>query len=301
MQLKTIEKKDASYKFLFSICTIVTSMEEYAEAKQSFEACGFTENCEYLVADNTLGNQFSAYEAIAAFIKRSSGQYLIIVHQDVRCIDNKEMLTACLSELTQLDRNWAVCGNAGNLGYREKRYYINNAGEEIITHGLPARVSCLDENMLIINRDTNLTISADLDGFHLYGSDLCLVADFLGYSCYVIPFMVKHLSPGNIDELKLHREKFISQYGKKLRGRFIETTCINFYLSNSAWKNKMFNSPFFFRFVKLSQKLLFKYRRIFFKPLNFKTVKRKVGSQPLTLNHTTSLKGFLQPVNESRR
>lgn len=301
MEFKTIEKNKTSYNFLFTICTIVTDMKEYDSAKQGFENCGFSENCEYLIADNTLGNQFSAYEAIAAFIKRSSGRYLIIVHQDVRCIDHKEKLIECLAELTQLDENWAICGNAGNLGYREKRYYINNAGEEIITHGLPARVSCLDENMLIINRDTNLTISADLDGFHLYGSDLCLVADFLGYNCYVIPFMVKHLSTGNIDELQLHSGKFISQYGKKLRGRFIETTCINFYLSNSAWKNNLFNSPFFFRLVKFSQKLQFKYRRTFFKSHNFKTVKRQVGSQPLTLTHTTSLKSFLQPINEPRR
>jgi len=277
MQSRTIEKTPVSYSFLFSICTIVTNMREYEEAKQSFEACGFTDDCEYLVADNISGNQFSAYEAIAGFLKQSSALYLILVHQDVRCIDNKETLVGCLNRLTQLDKKWAVCGNAGIVGYHEERFYLNNAGKEIITQGLPARVVSLDENLLIINRNTNLTISSDLTGFHLYGSDLCLVADFLGYTSYVIPFMVNHLSLGNIEELKPYKEVFIRQYGKKLRNRFIETTCTKFYLSNSAWKNKWFNSPLLFQLIKLSQRVQFLWRRIFLRTPTFKTQKRKTG------------------------
>lgn len=277
MQSRTIEKKPISYPILFSICTIVSNMREYEEAKQSFEACGFTDDCEYLVANNISGNQFSAYEAIAGFLKQSSANYLIFVHQDVRCIDSKEILVGCLNRLTQLDKKWAICGNAGSVGYHEERFYLNNAGKEIITQGLPAQVVSLDENLLIINRNTNLTISSDLTGFHLYGSDLCLVADFLGYTSYVIPFMVNHLSLGNIEELKSHKEVFIRQYGKKLRSRFIETTCTKFYLSNSTLKNKWFNSPLLFQVIKLLQRVQFLWRRIFLRTPTFKTQKRKIG------------------------
>jgi hypothetical protein len=257
MQPRSIEKKQTPYTFLFSICTMVNNMQEYEEMKKSFERCGFTENCEYLIADNISSNQFSAYEAIAGFLKQSSAQYIILVHQDVRCIDNKEILVGCLNKLTNLDKRWAICGNAGSKGYHKEIFYLNNAGKKKITPGLPALVTSLDENLLVINRNTNLTLSADLTGFHLYGTDLCLIADFLGYSCYVIPFMVEHLSLGNVKELKLYQGTFIRQYGKKLRNRFIETTCTKFYLSNSAWKNTLFNNKLVFSFIKLLQRFRF--------------------------------------------
>ena len=255
MQARFIEKKPLSYSYLFSICTIVTDMQEYEEMKKSFEGSCFTENCEYLIADNTSGNQFSAYVAIAGFLKQSNAQYLIIVHQDVRCIDNKETLIRCLQGLTQVDTKWAMCGNAGSTGYHEVIYYLNNAGKEMFASGLPARVTSLDENLLIINRNTNLTLSADLTGFHLYGTDLCLVADFLGYTCYVIPFKVKHLSLGNIEDLNYYKKGFIRQYGRKLRSRFIETTCTKFYLSNSVWKNTFFNYRKVFSLIKFFQRI----------------------------------------------
>ena len=278
MSTKQIEKEHLSYSFLFSICSIVTDMREYDEMRQSFEACGFTGNSEYLIADNTTGTKFSAYEAIATFIKRSSAQYLILVHQDVRCIDDNERLIDCLKNLTRIDNKWAICGNAGSMGYHEKRFYLENAGNQIITQGLPAEVTSLDENLLIINRDTNLTLSADFTGFHLYGTDLCLVADFLGYKSYVIPFMVKHLSLGNMEELKAYKKNFIRQYGKKLRGRFIETTCTKFYLSNSELKNKLFNSWPVFLFIKLLQRIGFLWRRFALKNHSYKTIKRKAGT-----------------------
>jgi len=278
MPTKQIEKEQHSYSFLFSICSIVTNMREYGEMKQSFEKCGFTENCEYLIADNTAGNKFSAYEAIATFIKRASAHYLIVVHQDVRCIDNQEHLIECLKNLTGIDNKWAVCGNAGSMGYHEERFYLDDVGKEIKTQGLPAEVTSLDENLLIINRDTNLTLSADLTGFHLYGTDLCLVADFLGYTTYVIPFMVKHLSPGNMEELMAYKNTFIRQYGKKLRGRFVETTCTKLYLSNSERKNILFNGWPFFSFIKLLQRIRFRWRHMVSKNHSHKTVKRKANT-----------------------
>ena len=94
------------------------------------------------------------------------------------------------------------------------------------------------KNLLIINKATSVTISSDISGFHLYGTDLCIIADFLGYNCYVIPFMVKHLSLGNLKELSKHVDRFIDLYGKKIRSRYVETTCTKFYLSNSPFNRR---------------------------------------------------------------
>jgi len=249
----SITKEPATY--LFSICSIITKEEEYTSMRQSFETCGFTDSCEYIIADNTQGNNFDAYQAIDRFIRESQGKYLIIVHQDVRCIDNRSHLEKCLNDLEQRDNKWAICGNAGAIGYHQFVHHINNAGRIITNTNLPAKVSSLDENLLIINKSASLAISSDLNGFHLYGTDLCIIADFLGYTCYVIPFMVKHLSLGNLKELNKNVDTFIVHYGKKIRSRYVETTCTKFYLSNSVFKNKIYNSSFVFFFVKAVQRI----------------------------------------------
>lgn len=253
--------KDSS-SYLFSICSIITSHDEYGEMKRSFEACGFTQGCEYIFADNTKHNQFDAYTAINRFLGEAKGKYIIVVHQDVRCIDDISRLQEILSDLTLHDDKWAVCGNAGAMGYHQDVRYITNGGK-IVTHdNLPAKVFSLDENLLIIRQSANIVVSADLKGFHLYAADLCVIADYLGYSCYVIPFMVKHLSLGNLKELKDQLPVFLDQYGKKLRRRFIQTPSTKFVLSNSSFKNKIYNGRLFF-LVKWYEgiKLLFKTSR----------------------------------------
>jgi len=255
MTYKTLSTTTAIPSYRFSICSIVTDLKEYSTMRQSFETCGFTDSCEYIIADNTQGNIFDAYQAINKFIRESQGMYLIVVHQDVRCIDNKSRLEKCLNDLSHIDGRWAICGNAGAIGYHQFVYHITNGGKIIKHSNLPARVSSLDENLLIINRQSSLTISSDIGGFHLYGTDLCIIADFLGYSCYVIPFMVRHLSLGNLKELRQNANRFIDQYGIKNRSRYMETTCTKFYLSNSVFKNRIYNAAFVFFFVKVIQRI----------------------------------------------
>ncbi|MDP9229942.1 MAG: hypothetical protein M3O67_04610 [Bacteroidota bacterium] len=252
---KTISKEALNYSFLFSICSIITDRKEYLLMKQSFEDSGFTGDCEFIMADNTGGNHFNAYEAILRFIQESQATYIVLVHQDIRCIDSKAQLLKCLNDLTITDNKWAVCGNAGCKGYHQDIIHINNAGTIIKSENLPTRVYSLDENLLIINKASGISISSNLSGFHLYGTDLCIIADFLGYTCYVIPFMVKHLSHGNLKDLDKHIKSFTNSYGKKIRSRYIQTTCTRFYLSNSVFKNKFYNFPLIFFFIKAIQRI----------------------------------------------
>lgn len=245
---------EKSYDRLFSICAIVNSWEEYELMKQSFLDKEFSENCEYLVADNTSKNNFDAYTAIRRFLQHAAGRYIIIVHQDVRCIDTAEKLSASLKSLNNKDPLWAICGNAGGNGYKNFIFYLENNGKLKKSAGLPARVTSLDENLLIIKSDAHLTLSADIQSFHFYGTDLCIIADLLGYHCYVIDFMVKHLSGGNLEQMEAFRPAFVESYGKKLRNRFIQTTCTKFYLSDSPSNNAFMNSSFVFFWVKAAQR-----------------------------------------------
>ena len=248
----TITKKR---DLLFSICTIITSEREYGLMKQSFTEHGFTRNIEFLIADNTNGNVYDAFTAINRFLQEANGQYIIIVHQDVRCIDPVDKLISSLNKLETIDPSWAVCGNAGARGYRNFFYYLNDNGRIDQSKNLPARVTSLDENLLIIKNDCNLSVSSDIKDFHFYGTDICVIADFLGYHCYVIEFMVHHLSSGNIKKMLELQPAFVTKYGHKLRSRFIHTSCTKFYLSNSVLKNKIYNSPFIFFWLKAFTRL----------------------------------------------
>ena len=56
---------------------------------------------------------------------------------------------------------------------------------------LPARVSTLDELLLVLPRDTPLRFDQDL-GFHLYGADICLQARERGLSVVVLDAQCHH-------------------------------------------------------------------------------------------------------------
>jgi len=251
MSFKKIDATPIKYPFLFSVCTIVNDMDEYQLMRDSFLTNGFDEDCEFIIADNTKKNNFDAYQAISNFLKTSTGEYLIVVHQDVRTIDNKQKLLSCLEDLNKIDSSWAICGNSGGLGYHQTVLHITHLDQ---THTpiekLPHPVVTLDENFLVIKKSTNLTISPNLKGFHLYGTDLCIIAKFMGYTSYVIPFMLLHLSEGNIKSLELYKNDFIKKYGEKMKLGFIQTTFTRFYLSNSKIKNRIFNSKLGFFIVK---------------------------------------------------
>lgn len=262
-ELIKITKNNTEPAIEFSICTLVTDHEEYKLMRSTFESRGFDAGCEYIIADNSNGNEFDAYQAISAFLKQARGKFIVIVHQDVRAIDNRQQLLDCLSNLENKDASWAICGNAGSMGYHESAIYIQYESHRETTDGLPVQVKSLDENFLVIKSQSNLTISADLKGFHLYGTDLCIIAKFLGYTSYVIPYMVLHLSKGNIKALKEYVPEFLEQYGKKTDLGYIQTTCTQFYLSNSPSKNKLLNSGLLFFLVKQFKRYPYLLRSLF--------------------------------------
>lgn len=243
------------YGFRFCICTIVNDEAEYDMMKQSFETAGFIGDCQYLIADNTEGNSFDAYAAVRRFLQESDAEYTIIVHQDVRCEDSRDILNKCLRSLNEKDALWAICGNAGAAEYKKILYHLNIAGTVRKSEGLPARVFSLDENLLIIKSAALISVSADIGNFHFYGTDICIIADLLGYTSYVIPFMVKHLSKGNLTDMEMKKPGFVNKYAYKLRSRFIQTSCTNFYLGRSGNANRFLNSRFIFFWLKAGRRM----------------------------------------------
>ena len=252
----------AEYKYRFSVCTMVTRQEEYLEMLQSFLEAGFTSDvCEYLIVDNSETNKMDAFEAINHFLQNAIGQYVIICHQDIVLIEGSSfnLLNQRIVEITAIDPQWAVLGNAGVKNSLYKRHAIKIAypGDIFDLQGdLPQKVCFVDENFMLVKNSANLTVSADLKGYHLYGLDLCMVAIALGHTCYAIDFLLIHKSKGKVDDSFYHVLKQVkSKYTKFFKGRYINTTITSFYLSGSPLKNRLFQTRLFRRVVKTSQKI----------------------------------------------
>jgi hypothetical protein len=153
--------------------------------------------CEQIAIDNT-GNRWSAAQALNQGWERARGDLVVFCHQDV------EFPPGWIHELREQIRRvevlsrgeWGIAGTFGRRGRRdcghiEDKYGKRRAGDE-----LPARVEILDEHCLVARRALPLRFDESLDGFHLYGADLCLEAIASGRANYAIDACVRHFGRG---------------------------------------------------------------------------------------------------------
>jgi hypothetical protein len=229
----------------FSVCTLVTDWTQYEAMLTSFRASGFSEReTEFLHLDNSASNRFDGFAGLNVFLGTARGKHIIVCHQDVRLIDGIDVLEARIAELDTLDPQWAVLGNAGGVAPGRLAIRITDPhGTDTRRGPFPACVTALDENFLVVRRSANLAVSRDLSGFHLYGTDLCVVADVLGHSSYVVDFHLRHLSAGKTDAgFHAVRRTLIAKYGRALRSRWAVSPSASLYLGASALAKAVMNS-----------------------------------------------------------
>lgn len=238
------------YPYKFSICTLVTRMDQYEGMLRSFIDAGFSqERCEYLYIDNSQDNKYNAYSAFNIFLQRAQGKYIIICHQDIELLyDRIEDLEQRIYELDKTDPKWALLGNAGGINLKYTALKITHGTPSVFRQAgksFPQKVMTLDENFILIKKYANLAVSSDLAGFHFYGADICLIARILGFNAYVIDFHIYHQSRGNKDKNFYSMKKaFRKKYQSALKGYFINTaTKQKFYVSGSRFCNFVFNTP----------------------------------------------------------
>lgn len=212
----------------YSLCIMVTDPAQFAQMVTSFTAGGFgLDCCEYLICDNTGGNRADAYVAANEFLQVARAPRILLCHQDIVLLDDgRTRLDEALDELDRIDPAWAVAGNAGMCenGWPVTCLSEPNLPRNVYGGPLPHRIVSLDENFLVVRRIANLALSRDLGGFHHYGSDLCLIADVLGWNSYVIDFLLRHNSPGNPDH-RFHASAaaFEAKYARAFRPRWLHS------------------------------------------------------------------------------
>jgi hypothetical protein len=231
----------------FSICTLVTRADEYSEMIESFVARGFApDDCEYLCLDNRRANRFDAFAGYNLFLGEALGDYVILCHQDVLLhADGRAELEARLAELDARDPHWGICGNAGGVALGRRAVRISDPhGEDQWRGPFPIRVTALDENFLLVRREANLALSCDLEGFHFYGADLCIVADVLGWTAWAIDFHLRHKSGGPVDRRFYAMRKAVARkYRRAMRPRWIVTSVTDFFVSGSRLASRLLTSP----------------------------------------------------------
>ena len=221
--------------FAYTFCTLVTDRKLYDAFFDSAKAAGFGSDCEFLTVNNINTTQADAYHGLNSMIERSQGNILILCHQDILFdFDNRSVLEDRLKKLEQKDNNWGVCGVAGfplNGKYQVTRI-TDKFGDNQMFGDFPSQAICLDECFLITKRKSGVRLSGDIFGFHLYGTDICLIAEILGYKSYVIDFHLRHLGNGFMgpsyhDAYSSFRQK----WSYALRDRYIKSTALHIFLS----------------------------------------------------------------------
>ncbi|WP_135504432.1 hypothetical protein [Roseovarius aestuariivivens] len=194
---------DDMSKPLFSFLTLVSSHEKYEAMVNSFRSVGFEDPaCRFHAIDNTHGNIADGYSALHLLREELDGRYIIFVHDDVEATeDTLDQLVELLQELEQADPRWQIAGNAGFTSLANGKFafkaHINDPHGEYRLES-QTQVESLDENFLVLKN--GLRPSADLSGFHLFATDMCILARISGGTAYVIPFLVQHKSAGGTSD-----------------------------------------------------------------------------------------------------
>jgi hypothetical protein len=234
MRITSASTLPTSARPRFTVATLVNDEVQYLAMLASFRSHGFAEpDTEFLAARGAP----SAYAALNALLAAARGDLVILCHQDVRLLnDGLSDLEHCLHELDAIDPAWALAGNAGGVSPGRLALRISDPhGRDRTIGPLPCRTVSLDENFIVVRARSGVRVSRDLDGFHLYGADICLVADILGYSAWVIDFHIEHLSPGRKDATFAASERqFRAKWSRALRPRWMQTTCTLLRLTGSA-------------------------------------------------------------------
>src|SRR5690606_550290 len=121
-------------------------------------------------------------------------------------------------EIESADKNWGILANAGGINFKWIATNLTQgSGNRIKEKRLPLRTKTVDENFIVVKRDANLALSNNLSGFHMYGADLCMIADILGFNSYIIDFNIIHKSDGNANKSFYDNKKaFIEKYNRAL-------------------------------------------------------------------------------------
>jgi hypothetical protein len=177
---------------------------------------------------NNSDNQFSASQALNLGLEQSGGTLIVFCHQDV--VFPPDWLSRLLAQIKDVEHQvafWGVIGLAGRCVDGSRSGHVVDPRGEFFHPPLPRQVQTLDELCIIIRKKSGLHFDEYFDHFHLYVTDLCLMAACKGMPCFTIDCCLEHLSGGKKCEgWRLQKEKLIKKWwpNRRIVGEKIYTT-----------------------------------------------------------------------------
>jgi len=180
-----------------------------------------------------LWDQPSAASAFAGAIAHTRADFLVFTHCDVYFPERWfERLAWELQRLSQLDPNWAVVGFSGLTASGELVGRVWDCSLDPWTKGLfgkplatPIPIVSADELAIVVNRNAGITFDPRLPGFHLYATDIILMAERAGKRSYGLDLPLIHNAKAQLDVGQDYRRAYHYMV-KKWRGRLpVPTTC----------------------------------------------------------------------------
>jgi len=215
----------------FSICTLFRDFNRYENLVDDFVNAGFSRDS--ISGLDNAQSSYDCYSAIRKFLIESHSDFTIICHDDVAL--NNVKLTTLASQIAnalKLHPKAAVFGVAGKDSrfIHGQGHFIGSKGEEFWGIDLHRVIVSLDECFLVVRNSLGIMVGDGLEGFHFYGTELCVQARKLGYSSHVIDFPITHKSTGTLDAAFFRAKKKYEEHLNKLGLKnVIPTTCTILY------------------------------------------------------------------------
>jgi len=155
-----------------------------------------TAEFELIDIDNSQGIFKSASKGLNYGGRKAKGRYILFVHQDV--VLHSKFWLEDVERILENIPSLGIAGCSGKTYNGEKRGFIKDRyhlwGEPFAK---PEEVQTLDESLLIIPKVifNSLKFDEELEGWHAYGVDYCLMAKERGLKAYAIPASIYHYSP----------------------------------------------------------------------------------------------------------
>lgn len=185
-----------------SIVTIVNNNKTYNKFLENLEA---QENVNYeLIKIENINNVYpGARIAFNNVIEQINGRYIFFMHPDIRFLSGNALSEICM-KLDQI-ADFGIIGVAGcpiELKNNKREIYTTilhgtskkKAGISFENH---VEVQTVDECLFILKKEVlKLYPFPNIDGWHLYAVEQCLLLKEKGFKNYVVPANLWHISDG---------------------------------------------------------------------------------------------------------
>lgn len=190
----------------FSIITLIKNIDQYKDLLNSLR-CQIGKHTIELIGIPNYHNLYdSCFDALNNGIDVSSGNYLIMCHEDINVPSNfLNKIKMNINDLEEKNQRWGVIGPAGvSLDKIDSAFYlldekmkILNNNHNDVNNKNNQEVFSLDELCLITKKSNGIKFDdKKLKGFHFYGCNLCINSKFKGFKNFAIDSWCHHKSDG---------------------------------------------------------------------------------------------------------